>query len=62
MVSHQYTSALFAGTFGAVKLFPGDAIIVPERVDKRPLLRNLVDVATIIGQFGLGVAAINVLR
>ncbi len=62
VVSHQYTSALFAGTFGAVKLFPGDAIIVPERVDKRPLLRNLVDVATIIGQFGLGVAAINVLR
>ncbi len=62
VVSHQYTSALFAGTFGAVKLFPGDAIIVPERVDKRPLLRNLVDVATIIGQFGLGVAAINVLK
>lgn len=62
VVSHQYTSALFAGTFGAVKLYPGDAIIVPERVDRRPLLRNLVDVATIIGQFGLGVAAINVLR
>ena len=62
VVSRQYSNALFAGTFSAVQLYPGDAIVVPERVDKRPLLRNLVDVATIIGQFGLGVAAINVLR
>ncbi len=62
VVSRQYSNALFAGTFSAIQLNPGDAIIVPERVDKRPLLRNLVDVATIIGQFGLGVAAINVLK
>jgi hypothetical protein len=25
-------------------------------------LRNLVDIATIVGQFGLGLAAINVLK
>ncbi|WP_419805468.1 SLBB domain-containing protein [Terriglobus sp.] len=62
VVSRQYSNALFAGSFSSIPLHPGDAIVVPERVDKRPLLRNLVDVATIIGQFGLGVAAINVLR
>ncbi|WP_162538690.1 SLBB domain-containing protein [Granulicella sp. WH15] len=63
IVSRQFSStALFASTFEAQHLHPGDAVVVPEQVDKRPLLRNLVDVATIVGQFGLGIAAINVLR
>ena len=61
IISRQYSSALFTGNFDAVRLHPGDAVIVPEQVDKRPLLRNLVDIATIIGQFGLGIAAIRVL-
>ena len=62
VVSRQFATSLFTGDFGATHLYPGDAIVVPESVDRRPLLRNLVDVATIVGQFGLGVAAINVLR
>jgi polysaccharide export outer membrane protein len=57
LVSRQFT-----GKFDSARLNPGDAIIVPEQVDKRPLLRNLVDIATIVGQFGLGIAAINVLK
>ncbi len=61
IVSRQFSSALFTGNFSSTRLYPGDAVIVPEQVDKRPLLRNLVDIATIIGQFGLGIAAINVL-
>ncbi len=62
IISRQYSSALFTGNFESTRLYPGDAIIVPEQVDKRPLLRNLVDIATIVGQFGLGIAAINVLQ
>ncbi|WP_263382435.1 SLBB domain-containing protein [Granulicella arctica] len=62
IISRQFSSALFTGNFDATHLYPGDAIIIPEQVDKRPLLRNLVDIATIIGQFGLGIAAINVLQ
>ncbi len=62
VISRQFSSTLFTGNFGATHMYPGDSVVVPESVDKRPLLRNLVDVATIVGQFGLGVAAINVLR
>ncbi|NYF78210.1 SLBB domain-containing protein [Granulicella arctica] len=61
IISRQFSSALFTGNFDSIHLHPGDAVVVPEQVDKRPLLRNLVDIATIIGQFGLGIAAINVL-
>ncbi len=61
ILSRQFSTSLFLNNFESTHLNPGDAVIVPERVDKRPLLRNLVDIATIIGQFGLGIAAINVL-
>ncbi len=60
--SRQFNGGLYPGSFDRAKLNPGDFIIVPEQVDKRPLLRNLVDIATVIGQFGLGIAAINVLK
>ncbi len=60
--SRQFVTTLYTRNFGTTNLYPGDAVIVPEQVDKRPLLRNLVDIATIVGQFGLGVAAINVLK
>jgi protein involved in polysaccharide export with SLBB domain len=62
ILSRQFTTALFTGNFDSTHLYPGDSVIVPEQVDKRPLLRNLVDIATIVGQFGLGIAAINVLK
>lgn len=62
IVSHQFSSSLFTGNFASARIYPGDALVIPERVDKRPLLRNLVDIATIVGQFGLGIAAVDVLR
>jgi len=60
--SRQFSTSLFTNNFESTHLYPGDTVIVPERVDKRPLLRNLVDIATIVGQFGLGIAAIDVLK
>ena len=62
VTSRQFSTVLYTRNFGTTHLFPGDSVVVPEQVDKRPLLRNLVDIATIVGQFGLGVAAINVLK
>ena len=62
IISRQFSSNIFSGNFDSTRLYPGDAVIVPESVDRRPLLRNLVDIATIVGQFGLGIAAINVLK
>ncbi|MCU1321977.1 MAG: polysaccharide export protein [Acidobacteriaceae bacterium] len=54
--SHQY------GNLEKAVMFPGDTLIVPMKIDKRAVLRTLVDVATVVGQFGIGVAAINVLK
>ena len=43
-------------------IFPGDTIVVPPQLDHRPLLRNLIDIATVVSGFGLGAAAIEVLK
>jgi hypothetical protein len=56
VLSRQY------GNVEHADIFPGDTIVVPPLIDRRAVLRNLVDIATILGQFGVGVAAINLLR
>ena len=43
-------------------MFPGDTIVVPPQLDRRAVLRNLIDIATVAAQFGLGAAAIEVLK
>lgn len=54
---------LFADNdFEHIVLYPGDTIVFPPVIQKGALLRTLSDVSTIIGGFGLGAAAINVLR
>ncbi len=56
VVSRQY------GKFERAPLFPGDTIVVPPLLDRRSLLRTIVDIATVVGQFGLAAAAINIVR
>ena len=43
-------------------MFPGDTIVVPPQIEHRAILRDLLDISSIVGQFGLGAAAINVLK
>jgi polysaccharide export outer membrane protein len=50
------------GSIDSTKLMPGDSIVVPEELDKTSIMRNLKDVAQIFYQFGLGAAALKVLR
>ncbi len=50
------------GNFERAQMFPGDTIVVPPVLDRRSVLRTIVDVATIIGQIGFAAAAINVVR
>lgn len=57
--------SVFSNQYGHVDratIFPGDTVVVPLRLDRRAVLRNLLDIASIVGQFGLGAAAINVLK
>ncbi len=62
VISSQYKSSLRGNRFENVPLYPGDSIVVPQRIDQQATLRNLLDISQIVGQFGLGVAAINVLK
>jgi polysaccharide export outer membrane protein len=50
------------GNVDKASIFPGDTVVVPPQLDRRALLRNLIDISTVVGQFGLGAAAVNVLR
>lgn len=50
------------GPLNTAKLNPGDAIVVPEKINKSTLLRGLTDWSSIFSQFALGAAAVNVIR
>jgi protein involved in polysaccharide export with SLBB domain len=54
--SHQY------GDVDHATMFPGDTIVVPPNLDRRAILRNLVDISQVVGGLGLGIAAIDLLR
>lgn len=67
VVSHQYSNfahhALFVNRkFADEIVFPGDTIIVPPIVQRGALLRSLSEISNVVEGFGLGAAAINVLR
>ena len=67
VVSRQYTGpehkSIFASKdFENVMLYPGDTIVVPPIIQKGAVLRNLSNISTVISGFGLGAAAVNVLR
>lgn len=62
VVAKQSRSRLFASGFGSVRMYPGDTLVVPTNVTKTTFLRGLLDWSQVVSNFGLGVAAINVLR
>jgi protein involved in polysaccharide export with SLBB domain len=53
---------LFWGGLSSKLAYPGDTIVVPANVSKTSLLRNLTDYSAVLSNFGVGVAAINLLR
>lgn len=56
----------FGGGFDSLVLMPGDTLVVPEKLDRETtrnfIARQLKDYTQILSQFGLGVAAIKVIR
>ena len=50
------------GDLPKARVFPGDTIVVPLQLRHTAVLRTLVDIATIVGQFGFAIAAINALQ
>jgi polysaccharide biosynthesis/export protein len=55
VVSRQYANVARS------PIYPGDTIVVPPILDKRALLQKIASIAQIIGNLGIGVAAIDVL-
>jgi protein involved in polysaccharide export with SLBB domain len=55
--------ALFADTdFGHQPIYPGDTIIVPPALERGAIMRDILNISTIVQGFGLGAAAIEVLK
>ncbi len=62
VLSRTNTSGMWSAGLGSIRVIPGDTIVVPARLDKGSLMRGIRDWSQIIGQIGLGAAAINVLK
>jgi protein involved in polysaccharide export with SLBB domain len=50
------------GDVDRANMFPGDTVVVPPNLDRRAILRNLVDISSVFGGFGLGIAAIDLIK
>ncbi len=59
VISKQYSSSLRGSGFDSVRLFPGDTVVIPLNLDKGKTMRMIVDIAQIVGQFGIAIAAAN---
>jgi protein involved in polysaccharide export with SLBB domain len=57
-VSKTQHRTLLSGSFGSIRLMPGDTIVVPVKLDRGAALRAFRDWATIVGQFGLAAGGI----
>jgi len=60
VISKQYSSSLRGNSFDALHLYPGDTVVVPLNLTKGNTIRLIVDIAQIVGQFGIAIAAANV--
>ena len=61
VLSAQNSSSIF-NNFSRGRLMPGDAVVVPEMLDKFSFTKELKDWSQIFYQFALGVAGLKVLR
>jgi len=48
----------FSGGFSSTELYPGDTLLVPEKVKKVDIMREVKDLTTILYQMALGAAAV----
>ncbi len=62
VLSKQSVKGLWNGGFASLRLMPGDAIVVPERLNHGALLKGLRDWSQVFSQFALGAAAIRVIQ
>ena len=66
IVSRRDRGGFFGGGLDSLALMPGDTVIIPEKLDRETtrnfVVRQLKDFTQILSQFGLGIAAIKVIK
>jgi polysaccharide biosynthesis/export protein len=62
VLSKQSVKGLWDGGFASLRLMPGDAIVVPERLSHGSFLKGLKDWSQVFSQFALGIAAVRVIQ
>jgi protein involved in polysaccharide export with SLBB domain len=62
VLSKQSVKGLWNAGFGSIRLMPGDAIVVPERLSHGSFLKGLRDWSQVFAQFALGAAAVRVVQ
>jgi len=62
VISKQSVKGLWNGGFASLRLMPGDAIVVPERLSHGSFLKGLRDWSQVFSQFALGAAAVRVIQ
>jgi protein involved in polysaccharide export with SLBB domain len=62
VVSRSWSAGLLTQSFEGLPVNPGDTIVVPEQINKTTFLKGLKDWSLVFAQFGLGAAAINILK
>ena len=60
-ISRQNHSSLIGEGFNHTRMFPGDTIVVPEKIDPGAGMRGIKDWSQVIGQFGIAAAGAGVL-
>jgi protein involved in polysaccharide export with SLBB domain len=59
VISRQYSSSLRGNRFESLHVTQGDTVVIPLNLDKGKTMRLIVDIAQIVGQFGIAIAAAN---
>ncbi len=60
ILSKQYAhGTLFTAGLDGRAIYPGDSVVVPTAVNRTSVLRGITDWSTVFSQFGLGIAALN---
>ena len=62
VVSNESSRGLWGSEFHALRVNPGDTIVVPEKTFKPSALRGFLDWSQVFSQLALGAAAINVIK
>ncbi len=60
--SRERAQGVWSNTFLQTQVYPGDTIVVPEKLIKPSTLRQVLDYSQLFSQFALGAAAVNVVR